>query len=120
MARGDVRGTSADVACSQAGRFAASGLKHPRSARDALLCFAKSRSRVLTGICGGTSCPALVVHPGRSVALGLLRPESRRHLALENRAFRQQLALLHKRSKRPRFGRVAPVLATVLIRKRSS
>ncbi len=31
---------------------------------------------------------------------------SRRHLALENLALRQQLALLRKRSKRPQFGRV--------------
>jgi len=49
-----------------------------------------------------------------STLLALLRSvcsalKSRRHLALENLALRQQLALLRKRSKRPQFGRVARV-----------
>src|SRR5216683_3164833 len=49
-----------------------------------------------------------------STLLALLRSvcsalKSRRHLALENLALRQQLALLCKRSKRPQFGRVARI-----------
>jgi len=49
-----------------------------------------------------------------STLLALLRSvcsalKSRRHLALENLALRQQLALLRKRSKRPQFGRVARI-----------
>src|SRR6266849_407466 len=49
-----------------------------------------------------------------STLLALLRSvcsalKSRRHLALENLALRQQLALLCNRSKRPQFGRVARI-----------
>ena len=49
-----------------------------------------------------------------STLLALLRSvcsalKSRRHLALENLALRQQLALLRERSQRPQFGRVARI-----------
>src|SRR5229473_6592714 len=72
-------------------------------------CFAKSRSPDLTGLGTGRGCLLMW-----STLLALLRSvcsalKSRRHLALENLALRQQLALLRKRSKRPQFGRVARI-----------